>query len=188
MPSRAFLVVRHGTTDWNREGRFQGMTDNPINDDGIAQAFAIARRLGRLRIDQIVTSPLTRAVKTAEIIAAASGAPIAIDNHIIAFDYGGLEGQSIAGTMKAHNLKAVADLVSIMPPDSEPWTSVCERAMGCVVTWLNARPGGTVLFVTHDLMMQALSTTLCGKWFHYRYGSPYRYEPTDQGWVVDEVC
>jgi broad specificity phosphatase PhoE len=63
--SRAFLCVRHGVTDWNSQDRFQGLTDNPINDEGIAQAFAVARRLRWLRIDQIVSSPLRRAVKTA---------------------------------------------------------------------------------------------------------------------------
>lgn len=187
-PSHAFLCVRHGATDWNSQGRFQGRTDNPINDEGIAHAFAVARRLRRLRIDQIVSSPLVRAVKTAEIIAAAAATPIAVDNDITAFGYGKLEGQVVADTMRAHGLKTVADLVSIMPPDSEPWTSVTERVLRCVARWLDACPQGTVLFVSHDLMMQALSTALCGgRWFNNRYGTPYRYAPTDQGWVVDEV-
>jgi broad specificity phosphatase PhoE len=185
--SRAFLFVRHGTTDWNREGRLQGRTDNPINDEGIAQAFAIARRLRRFRIDQIVTSPLLRTAKTAEIIAAASATPIAVDNDLIAFDYGYLEGQVITDTMRAHGLKTVQDLVTILPPESESWTSVCERVLRCVGRWLTTCPQGTILFVSHDLMMQALSTKLCGKWFTNRYGTPYRFAPTDQDWVVDEI-
>jgi broad specificity phosphatase PhoE len=185
-PSRVFLFARHGATDWNREGRFQGRTDNPINDEGIAQAFAIVRRLRRFRIDQIVTSPLIRAVKTAEIIAAASATPIAVDNDLIAFDYGNLEGQVVTETMRAHGLKTVQDLVTILPPETESWASVCERVLRCVGRWM-AGPQGTILFVSHDLMMQALSTKLCGKWFTNRYGTPYRFGPTDQGWVVDEI-
>jgi broad specificity phosphatase PhoE len=186
-PPRAFLCVRHGPTDWNREGRFQGRTDNPINDDGIALAFAIARRLRPLPIDQIVTSPLIRATKTAEIIAAASALPMAIDQDLIALDYGSLEGQVVVDVMRAHNLKTVEDLISIMPPDSEPWSSVTGRVMRCVCKWLNERPDATVLFVCHDITMQALSSVLCRKWFNNRYGTPFRFNPTDQGWVVEEV-
>jgi broad specificity phosphatase PhoE len=187
IPSRAFLFVRHGATDWNRDGRIQGRTDNPINDEGIAQAFAIARRLGRFQIDQVVTSPLVRAVKTAEIIAASSATPVAIDNDLIAFDYGYLEGQVITDTMRAHGLKSVQDFVSILPPDSESWTSAGERVLRCVCRWVGSWPQGTVLFVSHDLVMQALSTKLCGRWFANRYGTPYRFAPTAEGWVIDEI-
>ncbi|HTO62170.1 MAG TPA: histidine phosphatase family protein [Bradyrhizobium sp.] len=185
-PSRAFLFARHGATDWNRDGRIQGRTDNPINDEGIAQAFAIARRLRRFQIDQIVTSPLVRAVKTAEIIAAPSATPVTVDKDLIAFDYGNLEGQVITDTMRTHGLKSVQDFVSILP-DSESWTSAADRVLGCVCRWVAAGAQGTVLFVSHDLMMQALSTKLCGRWFTNRYGTPYRFAPTEAGWVVDEI-
>jgi probable phosphoglycerate mutase len=71
-PARSFICLRHGATDWNRQGRFQGRTDNPLNDDGIAQAHAAAERLQQVALGQIVSSPLVRALKTAEIIAAAA--------------------------------------------------------------------------------------------------------------------
>jgi broad specificity phosphatase PhoE len=187
VPSRSFFCLRHGATDWNREGRFQGRTDNPINDEGIAQAFAAARRIQKLRIDRVVSSPLRRARKTAEIIAAASAAPVVIDDGLIEIDYGSLEGRVIADAMRAHNLKTTEDLSSIMPPDSEPWPLITERVLRCVGKWLDADPEASILFVCHFVVMQALSTALCGKWFHNRHGTPFRYAPTDTGWVVDEV-
>lgn len=187
-PSRAFYCLRHGATDWNREGRFQGHTDNPMCDEGISQAFAAARRLRQFRIDRIVSSPLIRAVKTAEIIAAISTTPIAMDDDLIELNFGGLEGQVITQTMRTHGLKTVQDLVAILPPDTEPWESLAHRALRCVDRWLNAYPQATILFVSHDGVMQAMSEALTGKWFHNRHGTPYRYAPTDDGWAVSEVC
>jgi probable phosphoglycerate mutase len=128
-PSRSFLCLRHGATDWNRQGRFQGRTDNPLNDDGIAQAHAAAARLQRAPLDHIVTSPLTRAVKTAEIIAAASSSPFGLDAGIIECDFGSLEGKSIREAMTQHGITAWEDLVSILPADGEAWTAVSARAL-----------------------------------------------------------
>jgi len=187
IPSRAFYCLRHGATNWNREGRFQGRTDNPLSDVGIAQAFAAARRLRQLPIDQIVTSPLIRASKTAEIVAAATTAPIATDDGIIELDFGALEGHVITETMRAHNLKTIQDLVAILPPQTEPWPSIAKRALGCVDKWLTARPQATILFVTHDGVMQAMSEALTGKWFYNHHGTAYLYAPSGQGWAVDQV-
>ena len=67
-PSRSFLCFRHGVTDWNRQGLFQGFTDIPLNDEGIAQAQAAAQQLRDVKLRLVVSSPLIRAVKTAEIM------------------------------------------------------------------------------------------------------------------------
>ena len=100
-PSRSFLCLRHGVTDWNRQGRFQGRTDIPLNDEGVSQAHAAALRLQTIRFDHVVASPLARALKTAEIIAAAANKPLAVDDGIIECNFGSLEGLSIAEKMKA---------------------------------------------------------------------------------------
>jgi broad specificity phosphatase PhoE len=187
IPSRAFLCLRHGATDWNREGRFQGRTNNPMSDEGIVQAFGAARRLQTHRIDQIVTSPLIRAVKTAEIVAAATTTPVAIDQDLIELDFGNLEGQVITETMRTHHLKTVQDLVAILPPETESWATIAKRALRCVDKWLSTLPEATILFVSHDGAMQAMCEALSGKWFYNRHGVPVRFAPTDKGWVVDEV-
>ena len=62
--------VRHGVTAWNKEGRAQGSSDIPLDDEGIEMAEHVAKRLAEEQWDVIYTSPLIRAKKTAEIIAA----------------------------------------------------------------------------------------------------------------------
>lgn len=186
-PSRSFLCLRHGATDWNREGRFQGLTDNPLNADGIAQAHAAADRLRHVPVDYVVSSPLVRAVMTAEIVAAARGKKVAIDHRIIECDFGSLEGQTIADVMTANSLKTVEDLVSILPADGEPWPTIAPRALRCVSDWLDRFEDATILFVCHDGVMQAMSEALCGRWLKNRHGTPFRYEHGDQGWIIAEV-
>jgi probable phosphoglycerate mutase len=66
IPPRRFYFLRHGQTDWNREGRYQGTSNVPLNATGIAQARAAAELLARVKVDRIIASPLFRALKTAD--------------------------------------------------------------------------------------------------------------------------
>jgi len=187
LPSRSFLCLRHGATDWNREGRFQGLTDNPLSADGLAQAHEAADRLRQVPIDHIVSSPLVRAVTTAEIIAAARGKTIAIDDGIIECDFGSLEGQVVAEVMEANGLKSVEDLVSILHANGASWTAVAPRALRCVSNWLARFEGATILFVCHDGVMQAMSEALCGRWIRNRHGTPFHYKRSGDLWTVEQV-
>ena len=62
------IVLRHGETDYNRLGKYQGSTDTGLNELGVSQAAAVAERLKTVSFDRIVSSPLKRALQTAEII------------------------------------------------------------------------------------------------------------------------
>ncbi|MEH2610300.1 histidine phosphatase family protein [Bradyrhizobium sp. AZCC 1693] len=186
-PSRSFLCLRHGVTDWNAQGLFQGRTDVPLNGEGIAQAHAAAERLRNIPFDHVVASPLSRALKTAEIIASARHTPLDVDDGIIECDFGSLEGTSIAETMKAHGLRTVEDLVSILPPDGEPWPSISARALSCVSRWFHRHPQAVILFVCHDAVMQAMSEALCGQWIDNRHGTLFRYDRAGDVWSVAEV-
>ena len=66
-------LIRHGETDWNLEGKLQGREDIPLNDNGIQQAIICGQAFKGRKIKAILTSPLIRAKRTAEIIAEMSG-------------------------------------------------------------------------------------------------------------------
>ena len=185
-PPRSFYCLRHGVTDWNRQGLFQGLTDIPLNDDGVAQAHAAGNRLRQIAIAQIVSSPLVRASKTAEIVAVGTSLPVAIDDGIIECDFGSLEGQSIRETMERCGITAMDDLVSILPADGEPWSQVADRSLRCVGKWLE-HCRGELLFVCHDAVMQAMAQALCGHFFHNRHGIPFRFAAADNAWQLEEI-
>jgi probable phosphoglycerate mutase len=186
-PSRSFLCLRHGATDWNREGRFQGRTDVPLNDEGISQARSAARRLQGVALDTIVCSPLIRAVKTAEIIAAASRKPVSVDAGLIECDFGSFERRSIRETMAEHGIAAKEALATILPSDGEAWAAVSQRSLRCVGKWLDRHPQAVILFVSHDAVMQAMSEALCRRWFDNRHGVPFLFARTEDVWRIDEV-
>jgi probable phosphoglycerate mutase len=91
-------LVRHGQTEFNRDGRFQGRVDSPLTDLGIAQAQAVGARLAALAAEdpgawRLVASPLGRTRQTAAIIAEAMGLPEArLDERLIEASYGAMEG------------------------------------------------------------------------------------------------
>ena len=85
-------LVRHGETDWNREGRWQGHYDRPLSAAGCAQAAAAARRLARERISQIHASDLKRAAETAHIIGETNGLDVRLNRALREVDVGSWAG------------------------------------------------------------------------------------------------
>ena len=187
-PSRSFICLRHGVTDWNRERRFQGRTDVALNNEGILQAQSAAWRLQGIPFDMIVSSPLRRAATTAEIIAAASGKPVSIEADLIECDFGSFEGRSISEVMGEHGITAVEALANILPSDGEPWATVSARSLRAVCHWLDRHPQAVILFVSHDAVMQSMSEALCRRWFDNRHGTPFRFTRTGDRWTIDEVA
>jgi probable phosphoglycerate mutase len=66
MSTTRFIVVRHGETAWNAQGRIQGHLDSPLNEEGLAQALLVGERLARERIDTIYCSDLGRVLQTVQ--------------------------------------------------------------------------------------------------------------------------
>jgi broad specificity phosphatase PhoE len=82
------LLARHGETDWNRDGRWQGHTDCPLNAAGLAQAAALAAHLAGMTIDLLYSSDLSRARQTAAATERATGLPVVVDADLREVDVG----------------------------------------------------------------------------------------------------
>ncbi|MGE0867747.1 MAG: histidine phosphatase family protein [Kofleriaceae bacterium] len=96
------LLVRHGETAWNREGRYQGRTDIPLSTDGEAQVRALARRLADVPIAIAVASPLTRARRTAEAIIEGRARSLEIEPGLIEISHGQWEGKLASDVELSH--------------------------------------------------------------------------------------
>ncbi len=88
-----FYIIRHGQTNWNKEAKIQGKTDIELNEEGIKQANKAKEIMKNYPIDIIVSSPLKRAKRTAEIINEEKNVPIILDKAIEERGFGDFEGK-----------------------------------------------------------------------------------------------
>lgn len=133
---RRLLLVRHGVTDWNREGRFQGLLDPPLSTDGAEQARLLAQRLNEAADDRparIVSSPLLRALATARAIADwLEGSDVAVepDDRLVELGQGEWEGRTHA-ELEVEDAERYAAWRRASPrrppPGGEPLADAVER-------------------------------------------------------------
>ena len=183
-PKPKLLLPAHGQTDWNREGRYQGIADTPLNETGIAQAHAATSLLSKVRVDRIVASPLIRALKTAAIVADGIALPIHIDRDLRERNFGSFDGLVIKDVKTKHGLSPEQNSRSIMPPDADPFDDILHRVPPVIGGWLTAHPNETLLFVAHGGVFDALHAHLIGPRVgaKSKHASPYRVTPSPAGW------
>ncbi len=147
-------LVRHGETDWNSGGRIQGSTDIPLNDTGRAQARELAERLateyaGREAV--VVSSDLSRAAETADIVAAALGTTVSLRMPgLQERSYGDAEGMDAPTFYDTYGPWHAADV-----PGAETWPVVRERALAALAEAVASAPEGTdVIAVAHGALIR----------------------------------
>jgi probable phosphoglycerate mutase len=148
------ILVRHGETALTKDGRYSGRGDVPLSDEGQAQAMAAGGRVAGIARDvaAVVTSPLGRCVRTAEIIAAElGGADVTVLPDLIECDFGEWEGLTFAEVQQRWpaELSAWLDSSRTAPPGGESFEAVAKRARAAVGTVLRAYPGSVVVMVSH---------------------------------------
>ena len=154
-------LVRHGQTDWNLEGRYQGQSDVPLNENGRGQAESLIEKLRSRKFSAIYTSDLSRARETAEPIAKALGIPLRIEPRLREINQGEWEGQ-LVDDLKARYTELWAqraiDPASVRPPGGETVGEVAERVYAALDDIARIFPTGNVLVVSHGL---SIATAIC---------------------------
>ena len=145
------LLLRHGQTPMSVQKRYAGRTDAPLTDTGVRQAVAAAKRLAPAGIAAIVTSPLQRAVRTAEEVAAATGVPVLADDGFRETDFGAWEGLTFAEVRERWPSEVTRWLADpdVAPPGGESFAAVSERVTAALQRVLAGRARQTVLIVSH---------------------------------------
>ncbi len=152
------LFARHGETDWNREGRFQGHADPPLNEAGRAQARELAERLQDVPLDAVYSSDLRRAHETAEIIAAAKGLPVVVEPGLREIDVGSWSGLTRSEIEER--------FPGAEHHDGETREEHLERVVATVDRIARAHPGERVLIVSHGGSLRVLRRHAIGEPVH----------------------
>ncbi|HYI65939.1 MAG TPA: histidine phosphatase family protein [Candidatus Limnocylindrales bacterium] len=162
---RRILLVRHGVTEWNREGRWQGQLDPPLSDSGRREASRVARRVGgdpELRPARIVSSTLARALETAQVIGTQIGVAVEPDARLMEIGAGEWEGRTHAEleTDDADRYLAWRATGGIgQPPGGEPIEAATQRVVELLGD-LEAADGGTTMLVSHGGTLRIVARLL----------------------------
>ena len=151
------LLVRHGETDWNRDLRFQGHADRPLNETGREQARALAEVIARDQVDAIYTSDLARARETAELIAERAGIPFILEPQLREIDVGEWQGLTHPeieerfpdGMRKWHERGHGWE-------EGETYDEVAGRVLAAIARIVAAHPDGRVVVVGHGGTIRAI--------------------------------
>lgn len=146
-------LVRHGETDWNKYGKLQGQEDIELNDNGRKQAEGLGVCLGKDRYEVIISSTLSRAVETAEIISKRIGVEkVKKNKFLMERNYGSASGL----TATERKMKFPDGLVS----DQESIDALRKRVMGTLKAIAQNYRGKKILIVTHAGVIRAIVSAL----------------------------
>jgi len=148
-------LVRHGETSWNRDGRLQGRADVPLNDTGRRQAAELAPLLAGGPWLVVVSSPLVRAVETAQILAAAAGLPTGAPvDDLVERSYGEAEGLTAAEAEQRWPDGAW--------PGLEDLDALAARGAAALERLVDSLAPADVAVVAHGALIRAAASRLCG--------------------------
>ena len=163
------ILIRHGETDWNVQGRFQGQIDVPLNALGQRQAQRVAERMARERVDVLYCSDLLRTRQTAEPAAQKLQLQAAPDAGLREQHFGILEGLSFDEVQTRHP-RQLADWLLYDPdyalPEGESVRSFHARVVGAVQALAARHAGQTLAVVTHGGVLDMVFRTVHGLPLH----------------------
>ena len=173
------LLVRHGATDWNLQGRCQGATDLDLNEVGVRQAEQIAASLTNETIHGIYSSNLKRAQQTAQFISLHRQLPVLIETDVRELDHGELEGLTFAEIKENYSQfiqKWRTEPAEIQVPGGERLVDVARRAwngLNRIVQLHTAQE--TLVVVSHNFPILGIICRITGT--HLNNYRTYHLDP-----------
>jgi broad specificity phosphatase PhoE len=157
------LLARHGETDWNREGRWQGHSNTSLNELGREQARALAEELTD-EIDVVYSSDLARARETAEIVAGRLGLEVRFDPRLRERGFGSWEGLTRAEIEErdGETLERWRAGRGHGAHDAEPFEAFADRMHGFLEDVLQRHPGELVLVIAHGGSIRVIHALALG--------------------------
>jgi phosphoserine phosphatase len=164
------FLVRHGVTAWHEEGRVLGQRDIPLSPEGLRQAEEAAAGLAGVPIAEVLSSPLQRAIQSADFIGKAAGIEVARDPRLIDFQLGKWTGMTYAEVAENEEYQRfVRQPDSERIPDGESLEDIRRRSVAAVEQTLrDSPPGDAVAIVTHAGIIRVLLS-------HYMGSPPANY-------------
>lgn len=156
MATTRILLARHGETDWNLVGRWQGHADPPLNDAGRRQAEALANELVGDGVAAVYSSDLRRASETARLVAGRLGLPVVEDAGLREIDVGSWSGLTRDEVQERYPEGFARWLAGEIGHDGETREQLTARVVGAVERIAGRHSGETVLVVTHGGAIRAL--------------------------------
>lgn len=146
-------LIRHGETDWNLEGKLQGREDIALNENGIRQAMICGQAFAGKKIKAVITSPLIRAKRTAEIIAQSIGlSEVIVEEGLIERDFGVLAGTT-------YDSKKYFDTFGI-EEGIENWEELHQRLIGCIRRLAEQYYDEDIVLVSHGAAINSVISVL----------------------------
>ncbi|HUK97675.1 MAG TPA: histidine phosphatase family protein [Gaiellaceae bacterium] len=152
------LLARHGETEWNRTGRYQGWADPPLNETGRAQARELAEQLRSTPFDAVYSSDLQRARETAEIVAEPHGVPVIVEP--------GLREVNVGAWSGLNHSEVEARFPDGERPGGESREQHTARVLAAAEKIARAHPGERILLVSHGGTMRAIRSHVSDEPFH----------------------
>mgnify|MGYP001042859971 CR=1 FL=1 len=187
-----FYIFRHGQSTYNVAGRTQGQTnDSVLSDLGKEQAVVIGERLAGKGIEIIATSPLKRAMQTAELANKALNVPIIVDEHFIEVNVGVVEGmhyteicEKFEDIFKKMHLPG-KECENVCYPGGETRKQVRERVFDGLKNWVK-QPYQTIAVSSHGIMLSQVLVALGDETTDVKNGAILHLKFEDEQWSVVE--
>jgi len=153
------ILIRHGETDWNVQGRYQGQEDPPLNRRGRDQALRLAETLSGIPMDVLYSSPLARARETAQPLKERFKVPLHFETRLMEIhlgEWGGRLSAEVAVQDPDRHLRWEADAWSVTPPGGESLFEVRERVHAAADEIVRRHEGKTIGLVAHRIPLAML--------------------------------